>query len=122
MPSETAAGVAWAKWGHVFAGALGVGAVLAWAPAMSPAQKVLALLSGMASAIWGTPIAVAVLRAQVNESLLSPEVLESIAGMSGFSLGMLGIFIVTGFLRLAESFSQNPWGFIDRLRGKKGEE
>lgn len=121
MPTEAAAGVVWAKWSHIFAGALGIAAIVSFTPSMTPAQRVLALLSGMASAIWGTPLIVLALRIYViPPQYATEEVLESVSGLSGFLLGMIGIYLVTASLRMAETFSKDPWWVIDRLRGKGG--
>lgn len=122
MPTETAAGAAaWAKWGYIFAGALGVAVTIAWMQTMTRRQMVLAIASGMASSIWGTPVAIAVARGYLPPAV-GQEVIDGLAGMIGFSLGMVGIYLAGGVLRMAEGFSANPWAVIDRLRGRTGGE
>lgn len=119
MPTESAAGAAiWAKWGHVFAGALGIAVTLAWAQTMSTRQMVLATSSGLATSLWGTPIAVAVARTYLPATI-GLDVMDGLTGLIGFVGGMVGIFLAGGVMRMAESFSKDPWAIFDRLRGKK---
>lgn len=122
MPTETAAaGAVWAKWGHVFAGALGIAVTLAWMQTMNTRQMVLAASSGTICILWGTPIAMAVMRGYLPPSL-GLDVMDSISGLTGALMGAGGIFVISGFMRLGESFAANPWALLDRLRGKGGEQ
>lgn len=119
MPTETAAaGVVWAKWGHVFGGALGIAATLAMMQTMTARQMVLATSSGLASSLFGTPVAIAIATGYLPAGV-GHEVIEGMAGMFGFTFGMLGLYLAGGLIRMAESFRDNPWGIIDRLRGRK---
>lgn len=119
MPTETAAAsIAWAKWGHVFAGALGIAATLAYMPTMSKSQMILAGSSGAIMVLWGTPVAMAVSRGYLPPGL-DQSVMDGITGLVGALMGACGLFFVSGILRIGESFADDPWKIIDRFRGRK---
>lgn len=117
--STAAASIAWAKWGHVFAGALGIAATLAYMRTMTQSQLVLVGSSGAIMVLWGTPVAMAIARGYLPGDL-SQDVMDGITGLTGALMGGGGIFIVSGLLRIGEGFAADPWALIDRLRGRNG--
>jgi hypothetical protein len=85
---------------------------------MDTRQMVLAASSGAICILWGTPIAMAVMRGYLPAAT-AVEVLDGVSGMTGAIMGAGGIFLVSGLLRIGEGFASNPWAIIDRLRGRK---
>ena len=118
MPTESAAGIVWAKWGHLVAGFLGIAATIAFMPTMTRSQVVLAASSGAILVLWGTPVAMAVARGYLPAGAIDQAAMDGLTGLTGAALGACGIFIVSGLLRMGAGFAANPWAVIDRLRGR----
>jgi hypothetical protein len=119
MPAnEAVAAAILAKWGHIIAGTLGVAVTLAYVHTMSLRQMVIAACSGMVSCVWGTPVAVAVIRHYITIDF-EPATLDGLTGLTGFLLGMCGIYMTAAVLRLAEGFSRDPVGTFNQLTGRQ---
>lgn len=101
-----------------------VGAAIGLSYAPTPPgrrQWFAAVLSGGALAYLGPPLIVPALRHHLVLEWLPAD--GSAEGLAGLVLGLCGIHIVGGTLKLAASFTQDPVGFagmiFNRLRGRK---
>lgn len=92
-----------------------IGAVLgiSYVPEMSKKQMFAALLAGLCCAAFMTPVA-----AHWYSLYFGPTVPQFLENGIAFLLGISGMYIVPGFLSLSRSFRDNPFGFLDRLRGR----
>ena len=89
-------------------GAIGAALGIAYTPQMTRREMFAALLAGLVCA--------AILPELVQQYVtLAPVIANGVA----FIFGIGGMFLVPGILAMWRGFRDDPWSFIDRLRGMK---
>lgn len=111
MPAEGIFGV---KLAHVMAGVAGGVVSLAYVRTLSSSQMVLAVITGAATAAYGTPLAGYALARILGADSPSAQV----EGGLGFVLGITAMNLIPGIVRLSEMFRRDPAAVV----GMKGGE
>lgn len=106
--SSTIGGMLGVKYGTLVAGAIGGLISLHHIEELSGWGRMLAILSGMAVAGYGTPVMDAWLD-------LSPSLENAVA----FFLGLTAMNIIPGLLKVSELFRNDPLGFIRRTHSSR---
>ena len=100
------------------AGFLGSLITLSAMPELTKRQMILAVISGIAFAFWGTPIITAWIFTTNSASWLPTG--GSVEGLVGLLLGMGGIHLVAMFNTFSENFAKDPVSFFKNLINKQG--
>jgi len=105
-----------AAWGgvklvHLVFGAVGAAITLSVVQGWSWARVLTTLITGLATAAFGTPFAL---------HYIAPPVPLAVIGESAYAtlLGAVGVYAIPGLHNAAKAFAANPWGFVDWWRGR----
>jgi len=106
-----------ASWGgmkllHLILGTMGAGVSLFFLPQFSTLALGRTVFAGVCCAVVGTPFLVALYSKYMGEPLQGAE--NVLAAL----LGVLGVYLIPGAQALGRKWRDNPWGFIDRIRGR----
>jgi hypothetical protein len=105
-----------AMWGgvklvHLLFGSIGAALTLSVVQGWTWARVLTTLVTGLASAAFGTPYAV---------HYLAPPAALATVGENAYAaiFGAVGVYLIPGLHNAAKAFAGNPWGFVDWWRGK----
>lgn len=98
------------KLAFVVAGFWGGVVSLSFVKGLTPLQGVLAVLTGIASASYGTPLAAHYLLSSVSPN-------DALANAIAFVLGLTAMNIIPGLIKLSEFWRKNPLLFIKGSTG-----
>lgn len=88
----------------IIGAALGIG----YSPRMTPLQALTALLAGAACGVLAPDLI-----ASISGTELSPAIEKLLA----FVFGIGGMFIIPGIIAIWTGFKNDPWAWLDKLRG-----